>query len=403
MMLRKLLFRILLGALAVSAVFGVLAALTQGSTVVLRVIGTCGVTAVACALLIAASVLTDRPGGRAAGLLAHAAVGVEFVLALLVIWEVPEALFLWNIQAELALTMLTFGAASLIGIAALKQLVTPGGVWSARIAIGVDAAAFFFYMLAIWLPSPPGATEELIETGSVLLPYGLLAVLSMLGCERGLARRWRGCSLAACVASVGLCMTGIWTHAASPAGAVALSGLSAAAAALALSNVLLLCALTPGQRWLRGATIAAAIATAALFTAIAIRENYFEGADDFGPFERLAAAGSILTGCGALAVLVLARLNRRVAPPPVSKELSTVSLTCPRCSLAQIVPLGRSSCSRCGLRISVGVEEPRCPQCDYHLYGSIRRCPECGTEIPEDAAAPSAATPLAAPLAASTF
>lgn len=388
MLLRKLLFRILLGALAVSAVFGVLAALTQGSTVVLRVIGTCCLTAVACALLIAASVLTDRPGGRPAGLLGHAAVAVEFVLALLVIWEVPQALFLWNIEAELALTMLTFGAASLVGIAALKQLVTPGGFWSAWIALGVDAAAFLFYMLAIWLPSPPSPTEELIETGSVLLPYGLLAVLSMLGRERGLARVWRGVGLATGVAAVGLWVSGIWTHAASPAGAVAVSGMSAAAAALALSNVLLLCALTPGQRWLRGATIVAALATAALFTAIAVRENYFEGADDFGPFERLAAAGSILTGCGALAVLVLARLNRRLVPPPVSKELSSVSVTCPRCSLAQSVPLGRSSCARCGLRISVAVEEPRCPQCEYHLYGSMRRCPECGTEIPEDAVAP---------------
>ncbi len=389
MPLRSVLFRVLLAALAASAVFGVLAVLTQGSTVVLRVICTCCVTAGACALLIGASLISDGPGGRLAGLLAHLAVGFEYVLALLLTWDIPASLLTLSIDEELALTMLTVGLACPVAIAALRFLDAPGARRAAFITLGVDATALALYLAAIWLPASLTPIWRLAETATVLLPYGLLAALTALGRERGLSSAWRYVGYAACAGSAVLWTGGIWTRSGSPAGEVAVAGLSAASAALSLSNVLLLCALTPRQRWLRGATISAAVITAALFTLVVIRESYFDGGYGFGPVERLTAAGSILAGCGSLAVLVLARLNRRAAPLPVSAELTTVSLACPRCGLAQSLALGGASCGRCGLRIRMTVEEPRCPRCAYRLYGAMRRCPECGTEIPDGSVAPA--------------
>ena len=58
------------------------------------------------------------------------------------------------------------------------------------------------------------------------------------------------------------------------------------------------------------------------------------------------------------------------------------SVVCPCCGLDQTVPLGTSSCSACGLRIHLRIEEPRCPDCDYLLYRlTSGRCPECGTVV----------------------
>jgi hypothetical protein len=100
---------------------------------------------------------------------------------------------------------------------------------------------------------------------------------------------------------------------------------------------------------------------------------------------RLAAAAGIVTGCGTMALVVLARLNRKVDYEPLSPELTHITVACPRCGKKQSVCLGDSVCVGCKLRISIQIEEPRCPQCGYLLYGlPSGRCPECGTVISPD-------------------
>lgn len=91
-----------------------------------------------------------------------------------------------------------------------------------------------------------------------------------------------------------------------------------------------------------------------------------------------------MTGCGSLALLVLARINRRVEFRPDESAVlaSDVAIVCPRCSKSQRIGLGGASCGACGLRIEITIEEPRCPKCGYLLYKLASPiCPECGTAL----------------------
>ena len=93
MPLRTVLLRLMLWSLGLAAAAGVLAVLFRGGNLVWRLVGTGVTTAVACGLMIPASLLVDRNDRRWAGLLGMAAVIVEFLMALAVIWDVTGALF----------------------------------------------------------------------------------------------------------------------------------------------------------------------------------------------------------------------------------------------------------------------------------------------------------------------
>ena len=156
------------------------------------------------------------------------------------------------------------------------------------------------------------------------------------------------------------------------------------------ANLCLLVPLKPGQRWLALGTIGLGAMTAILiFAGVAMDIHRGDSL-----LLRLAAATAIFAGCGSLALLVLARLNRgaNVEPGALPVELN-IALTCPRCQSKQSLPLGGAACSGCNLRIHITVEEPRCLQCGYLLYQlTSPQCPECGTAIQAGAAPSPAAT-----------
>jgi hypothetical protein len=93
----------------------------------------------------------------------------------------------------------------------------------------------------------------------------------------------------------------------------------------------------------------------------------------------------IITGCLTFTLLILARMSRGAnidlsEPEATAIETPQISLTCPRCQLAQQLPLGESHCGRCRLRFTIEVEEPRCTKCGFLLYKcTSENCPECGT------------------------
>ena len=79
MALRTTLLRVMLWSLAIAAVTGVVAVLTQSGAVAWRVVGSGLTTAVASGLMLAASRLVDREKSRSAGLLGMAKVSVKQV------------------------------------------------------------------------------------------------------------------------------------------------------------------------------------------------------------------------------------------------------------------------------------------------------------------------------------
>ena len=92
-------------------------------------------------------------------------------------------------------------------------------------------------------------------------------------------------------------------------------------------------------------------------------------------------------------MLVLARFNRRVDPETFSSEMAEVTLVCPRCNRKQAISTGTSDCVGCGLRFELRIEEPRCSNCEYLLYGlTSATCPECGTPVRQGNVGASTAT-----------
>ncbi|MGB2985249.1 MAG: hypothetical protein WBE26_05145 [Phycisphaerae bacterium] len=381
MPLRTILLQVMLWSLAVAAATGVLAVLSLRGALPWRIVGTGLTTAFACALMLPVSALVDREKSRAAGLLGMAGVILEFVMALMLIWEAPRHLLGKSWDDEIALTMVLFGLAALLVMSLTGLQQRPYGFVAARVGMVVTLATFVACLLAIWVPRRFHINEDWWETSGALFVFGGLATVCLVGGGRSDRRSWRWAGIVASIVACAMCLVEIWIGAGTDLGFVMFCAFSSVAAVVGHANLCLMCPLTRDQRWVGGGTIAAAILTACLVDAIIADERLFHyNLDDV--LGRLAAAAGIVTGCGTMALCVLARINRKVDFEPLSSELTEMTVVCPRCRKKQPIKVGDSSCVACKLRISIRIEEPRCPKCDYLLYGLVTdRCPECGTPI----------------------
>ncbi|MCE9592408.1 MAG: hypothetical protein K8S99_18030 [Planctomycetes bacterium] len=383
---RKVILRVLLWSLCIAAVVGAIGILTSSGDVVWRVMTTGIITAVACALMMPLAVMIDRAKTRVAGLMGMCVVVAEFLLVMAMTW-LPRGYFgHYFFEEVLGGTALTIGVAGPLATGFIRAAATPVGRTAGRVGAAITGVVAVAIIVMLW-----GGLfhrvlgERYLLSALSLAGLGFPAVGSLVGIGTGPTRRWRWVGVAAAVAAYAVALVGIWGEPQN--GGTVLVATIGLAVLVAHANVLMLCQLTPGQRWVRVASIGAAIATSLL---VDLCVAYEIDSYDESPFLRAAAALGIIASCGTLAVVVLNRLNRGVTlERGTPGEFHDIALTCPRCNRKQTLPLGEALCADCGLRISVQVEEPRCVKCGYLLYKLTGdACPECGTAI---AAAPATA------------
>ena len=149
--------------------------------------------------------------------------------------------------------------------------------------------------------------------------------------------------------------------------------------AVALPHVALLsfARLHANYLWIRRATIISITLLAALVCVAIIAEPY---GDEL--LFRLIGIFAIADVCGTIAMPILHRVSSICTREAVRTVEPKVTLTCPRCELSQTLAVGRSSCTGCGLRFAIEIEEDVCENCGYPLYRlESAVCPECGTPI----------------------
>lgn len=148
------------------------------------------------------------------------------------------------------------------------------------------------------------------------------------------------------------------------------------ACALPTVGLLSLARLRSNLQVVLGLTIVS-IATLVLMLQVAIFCDY-----DFDNWMRGIGVFGILSACGTITVPILHRVSAIRTTESIQTTDLSISMTCPRCSLAQVVPAGRSVCKSCHLRFHIEIEEDNCVKCGYPLYQlKSAVCPECGTPI----------------------
>lgn len=374
--LRRLFLQVMLWSLGIAALFGVLGVLLAGREFMWRVTGTAIITAIATGALMPISMLIDRERWRSAGMLGMALVVAEYVIGLALLWDVERVVHVLEPE-ELALTMFF---AALMGVPAmfcLRLRRVPTFAVAALAGLAYTLIGFALFMVATWLPGDIYAwSRPFWETSSAVAFLAPLIVLNLVGLRSPARRWWRWIGAAAASAALAIALVAIWQGLEEGSGVF--TTLVCTAAAVAHAGLVILCPLSSRQEWLRWATMAAGIATGVLVSAWAL--ELLPALEEL--LTRLIAASAIAAGCGSLALLVLARLNRRVDFEPSSGGIVSMTIHCPRCGRKQAIAIGDASCCACHLRIHTRIEEPTCPTCGYALYRlQSNQCPECGTRI----------------------
>jgi len=396
MISRKTLLQIMLGALAVTAAFGVLGALLSSYSTIWRIMWTCFSTSVAAGLLLPLSLMADREKLRPAGLFGMAAILAMYALVLALIWPFLELIRTGWSEEELFITLLCLIMVTPFGMTFCGFLRSKSSILAGLVGLPVIGLAFLSMMIATWGPWDWYSDERFWVTGWTIGGFGLLAVMCLIGFNTH-RRWWPFAGVAAAAIAATMLIVQVWFE--PGGGPEVFTVITSIACAIAHANLILLCPPKPIIRVLQFLTIGSAVGTAALIDLVVIFFADFDPIDNIAM--RLAAALAILATCGSLALVVLSAIFRPVKIEAGISEFVQITIFCPRCRSKHTLPLGESQCPTCRLQFNLRVQDPRCPQCDYLLIGLTGdTCPECGHPIgASEAVAPAPPTAPVAPVA----
>lgn len=345
---RKILLRVIFGSLALAACFGAAAVIFVGHDTLWRIGGTCVTTAFAALLLFGAASLFEREPSRHPGVLATVLVLVEYLLTLGMIWNLFR-----GADDQAGLTLLHVAVTGIPAIALLAMMARPVTAVAARVGLAACAASFVLLMIGVWGRGWGRIrldNNRWLDVSGALAVFAFLAVLALVGIGHD-RRHWRWVGVAA--AGIGFALaTYAIVHGVHHTSTL-LVCVATVAVVAAHANAMMLCPLRPGQHWLQGATIGVAIVTGFLVDLQSVTSPWQE--EMLG---RLAGAAAIIAGCGTLALLVLARINRGILRPGRSaQDVREVVFFCPLCGTRQRIAVGDGRCAACGLGIQVRLAE----------------------------------------------
>jgi hypothetical protein len=410
-MTRRLLFRILLTALAASAVLGVTAIFASSNTT-WRLLGT------AMTVVFAALFMVPFVPGESAGrldifrrtMIAYLGVSAAIVVAL--IWSVPLIpgvslewpAFIWFYLGLCAL---------IVAIPALRhrRLDDRSLSLAERIAIwgAMGSVALAFVAMAV-LPGVQSDFETSLSLGFIVLGGVVMAAASATGLRTPSTDRFAPLVAATAVDRaagwIGLAGAIGWTLLAAAAriddhyalaAAIGAGGpyqrqtsplwpiaipLATIGLACGIGCILGLSRVRSPLRFLRHAAVATTIALGVLWTYASWRTTFVTSAQ-FDPFDRLLwqlSSALLIVDISALASgLILMRLHR--APGVGSDPIESLDWTCPRCATKATIGLGEHRCTGCALAVRIQLRDDRCPACGYDLHAQppeAPQCPECG-------------------------
>jgi hypothetical protein len=384
---RRILLRVLLAALALAALAGVVGVVTAGGHMIWRIVVTAITTAIAVAIMLPFSQMIDKQSSHTGGVAGMIWTTVGYILALGVIWEITSSFS--SVERGFG-TLLSWIVCGLPAVLLLRYTSMPEMRLASLVGAFLAGCTFCLLMIGVWHREIFGSYDggTWYRCGIALGTLAVPVVINLVRPEGGRKRWWRWVGVAAACGAYVVAWQGIWENMHSAVGQEVLTFLASLSAVLGLANLVLMVPLSPGQEIVRWGTILAG----AICAATANLWVYFDRTSDADLWGRFLAGSGIVTGCGSLALLVLARINRQVEyrPEDGSLVMTDIAVTCPRCSKSQKIKLGGGVCKSCGLRIEITIEEPRCPKCGYLLYMlQSAVCPECGTAIAGESAAAS--------------
>jgi hypothetical protein len=345
MTFRKVLLRVVFGALGLAACFGAAGVVFVGHDTLWRIVGTCAATAGGAFVILGASHLLDVQATWMPGLMAIALTVVEYLATLGLTWSL-----FGSADAPAGITMLCLAATAIPAIVFSSVMKRPEAALLARVGLFASSVVFMLFMIGTWGGWLAGFREERwYNLGLMLAVFAVLAVLCLVGAGID-HRHWRWLGVAAAGTAFLISAYAIIfdIHRTSAFFVCVVS----VAVVVAHANVMARCPLKPNQRWLLWGTIGAGITTGAFVDWASITSPWQEEM-----LERLAGAAAIIGGCGTLALMVLARVNQRIVPASATvADLREITLVCPRCQAKQTIAIGLGKCKACGLIIEVRVQ-----------------------------------------------